>query len=103
MSCGPTSRIAAHLPEPINLFTIQEAKLKLAQAGADYLVFRGGKLSVGPLVLGSDDLRLAPSTVDTAVYSTGSHRVTFIDTFDAALVLADAILDLRRAALRQAR
>ncbi len=33
------------LPEPVeNLFTIQEAKLKLAQAGADYLVFRGGKL-----------------------------------------------------------
>src|SRR5262249_3567126 len=42
------------LPEPVeNLFAIQEAKLKLAQAGADYLVFRGGRLTVGPLVLGS--------------------------------------------------
>jgi transcription-repair coupling factor (superfamily II helicase) len=88
------------LPEPVeNLFTIQEAKLKLARAGADYLVFRGGRLSVGPLVLGSDDLRALRGAVDTAVYSTGSHEVTLrTDTFDAALVLADAILDMRRAA-----
>ena len=41
------------VPEPVeNLFTIQEAKLKLARAGADYLVFRGGRATVGPLVLG---------------------------------------------------
>jgi transcription-repair coupling factor (superfamily II helicase) len=88
------------LPEPVeNLFTIQEAKLKLAQAGADYLVFRGGKLAVGPLVLGSDDLRSLRGAVDTAVYSTGSREITLrTDSFDAALVLADAILDVRRAA-----
>ena len=88
------------LPEPVeNLFTIQEAKLKLARAGVDYLVFRGGKLAVGPLVLGSDDLRSLRSAVETAVYSTGSHEVTLrTDTFGAALVLADAILELRRAA-----
>jgi hypothetical protein len=62
-------------------------------------VFRGGRLSVGPLVLGSDDLRALRGAVDTAVYSTGSHEVTLrTDTFDAALVLADAILDVRRAA-----
>ena len=41
------------LPEPVeNLFAIQEAKLKLATAGADYLVFRAGKATVGPLLLG---------------------------------------------------
>ena len=46
------------LPEPVaNLFAIQEAKLKLARLGADYLVFRGGKASVGPVVLGSGELR----------------------------------------------
>jgi transcription-repair coupling factor (superfamily II helicase) len=88
------------LPEPVeNLFTIQEAKLKLALAGADYLVFRGGRVAVGPLVLGSDDLRSLRSSVDTAVYSTGKREVTLrTDTFAAAIVLADAILDLRRAA-----
>jgi transcription-repair coupling factor (superfamily II helicase) len=88
------------LPEPVeNLFAIQEAKLKLALAGADYLVFRGGRLAVGPLVLGSDDLRSLRGAVDTAVYSTGKHEVTLrSDDFAAALVLADAILELRRAA-----
>ena len=37
------------LPEPVeNLFSIQEAKLKLALIGADYLVYRGGRVTVGP-------------------------------------------------------
>ena len=46
------------MPEPVeNLFTIQDAKLKLARLGADYLVFRGGRATVGPLVLGSAELR----------------------------------------------
>jgi len=46
------------IPEPVeNLFAIQEAKLKLARLGADYLVFRGGKATVGQLVLGSGELR----------------------------------------------
>ena len=37
------------LPEPVeNLFAIQAAKLKLAQLGADYLVFRGGTLDRRP-------------------------------------------------------
>ena len=36
------------LPEPVeNLFAIQEAKLKLARLGADYLVFRGGRMTSG--------------------------------------------------------
>ncbi len=88
------------IPEPVeNLFLIQEAKLKLALAGADYLVFRGGRVAVGPLVLGSDDLRSLRGSVDTAVYSTGKREVTLrSDDFGAALVLTDAILDLRRAA-----
>ncbi|MDX6475006.1 MAG: hypothetical protein QOH95_517, partial [Gaiellaceae bacterium] len=46
------------VPEPVeNLFAIQEVKLKLARLGAAYLVFRGGRASVGPVVLGSGELR----------------------------------------------
>jgi transcription-repair coupling factor (superfamily II helicase) len=88
------------LPEPVeNLFTIQAAKLKIAQLGADYLVFRGGRSTVGPLVLGSDELRELRDRVDTAVYQTGRREVSLRDgEFSGALRLVDAILDARRAA-----
>jgi transcription-repair coupling factor (superfamily II helicase) len=88
------------LPEPVeNLFAIQEAKLKLAQAGADYLVFRGGKATVGPLLLGAGELRALRGEVDTAVYTTASREVSLrSDEFSSAVRLVDAILDARRAA-----
>jgi transcription-repair coupling factor (superfamily II helicase) len=88
------------LPEPVeNLFLIQEAKLKLARAGADYFVFRGGKASVGQMVLGSAELRDLRRRVDTAVYSTGNREITLReDGFPAALRLVDAILAARQAA-----
>jgi transcription-repair coupling factor (superfamily II helicase) len=88
------------LPEPVaNLFLIQEAKLKLAVVGADYLVFRGGKMSVGRMVLGSEELRDLRRRVDTAVYTTANHEVSLReDGFPQALRLVDAILAARRAA-----
>jgi transcription-repair coupling factor (superfamily II helicase) len=86
---GPT-------PEPVeHLFAIQEAKLKLAQAGADYLVFRGGKATVGPLVLGSGDLRTLRTVAGTAVYTTARREVSQrADGFSGALDLVAAILRL---------
>ncbi|HEY7149627.1 MAG TPA: transcription-repair coupling factor [Gaiellaceae bacterium] len=88
------------LPEPVqNLFAIQAAKLKLAQLGADYLVFRGGTSTVGPLVLGSEELRALRDRVDTAVYRTARNEVSVKhEEFPEALQLVDAILDTRRAA-----
>jgi len=85
------------VPDPVeNLFSIQEAKLKLARIGADYLVLRGGKASLGPLVLGSEDLRALRRSLDTAVY-TGARREVGLraDTFPRALELVDAILATR--------
>src|SRR5207302_3728590 len=62
------------LPEPVeNLFAIQEAKLKLARLGADYLVFRGGRAAVGPVVLGSGELRELRGRVETAVYTSAAR------------------------------
>jgi transcription-repair coupling factor (superfamily II helicase) len=87
-------------PEPVgNLFAIQEAKLKLARIGADYLVYRGGRTTVGPLVLGSQELRALRGIVDTAVY-TAARREVGLRTEDlkGALGLADAIVAARRAA-----
>ncbi len=88
------------MPEAVeNLFAIQEAKLKLARLGADYLVFRGGRASVGPVVLGSAELRELRAQVETAVYSTGNREVTLRgDEFSGALHLVDAMLAARQAA-----
>ncbi len=89
------------LPEPVeNLFAIQEAKIKVALLGADYLVFRGGKATVGRLILGSQELRELRSRIHTAVYTTGSSEVTLRseDGFPQAIRLVDAILEARQAA-----
>jgi transcription-repair coupling factor (superfamily II helicase) len=88
------------LPEPVeSLFAIQEAKLKLAQIGADYLVFRGGRLTVGPLVLGSEDLSELRERIATAVYISTKKEISLrSDLFSEALSLVDAILDGCRAA-----
>jgi transcription-repair coupling factor (superfamily II helicase) len=87
-------------PEPVeHLFQIQEAKLKLARLGADYLVMRQGKATVGPLVLGSAELRDLRSHADTAVYTSARREVSLRgDTLGRALELVDALLAQRVAA-----
>jgi transcription-repair coupling factor (superfamily II helicase) len=88
------------LPEPVeSLFAIQETKLKLARIGADYLVFRGGRAVVGPLLLGSEELRALRSSAPTAVYSSAKRELQQRTVgFTGAVGLADAILDLRLSA-----
>jgi transcription-repair coupling factor (superfamily II helicase) len=88
------------LPGPVeNLFAIQEAKLALARIGADYLVYRGGRATVGPLVLGSGELRALRAVADTAVYSTSRREVSRrTDDLQGALGLAAAIVEARLAA-----
>jgi transcription-repair coupling factor (superfamily II helicase) len=88
------------LPEPVeSLFAIQEVKLRLARIGADYLVFRGGRAVVGPLVLGSAELRDLRSTAPTAVYSSAKRELTQrSERFPQAVAFVDAILDLRLSA-----
>jgi transcription-repair coupling factor (superfamily II helicase) len=87
------------LPEPVeNLFAIQEAKLKIALVGAEYLVYRGGRITVGPLVLGSEELRELRDRAATAIYTTGKHEVAMRqDDFREALRLVDAIVEARAA------
>jgi transcription-repair coupling factor (superfamily II helicase) len=88
------------VPEPVeNLFRIQDVKLKLATLGADYLVYRGGRASVGHLALGSNELRLLRAQIDTAVYSTANREITLrSDSFGGAAALIDAILLASQAA-----
>jgi transcription-repair coupling factor (superfamily II helicase) len=88
------------LPEPVeNLFLIQEAKLKLAVLGADYFVFRGGRASVGQVVLGSGEVRALRNRVSTAVYTVANREVTLREeSFAQALRLVDALHAARSAA-----
>jgi transcription-repair coupling factor (superfamily II helicase) len=88
------------LPEPVeHLFSIQEAKVKLARLGADYFVFKGGRATVGPLELASGELRALRRDVETAVYTTSRREVSVREQdFSQAVRLVDAILDARQAA-----
>jgi transcription-repair coupling factor (superfamily II helicase) len=88
------------VPEPVeHLFAIQEAKLKLALAGADYLVYRGGRATAGPLILGSAELRTLRDQLDTAVYTSAKREVSLrAEEFAGALRLVDAIVHARLAA-----
>jgi transcription-repair coupling factor (superfamily II helicase) len=88
------------VPEPVDhLFAIQDAKLKVARLGADYLVFKGGRATIGPLVLGSAELRGLRALADTAVYSSAKREVSLrAETIGRALELADSLLSLRLAA-----
>ncbi len=89
------------LPEPVeNLFRIQEAKIKIALLGADYLVFQGGRATIGRLVLGSGELRELRDRAKTAVYVSAKQEVSMRgqEEIGQAVELVDAILDARRAA-----
>ena len=103
--CGYVLRAATEdrygpLPEPVeNLFRIQEAKLALALVGADYLLFRGGRATVGPVGLGAAELRALRAIAETAVYTSARQEVAIrTDGLEGALGLAAAIVAARRAA-----
>ena len=87
-------------PEPVeNLFALQEARLRLAEIGADYAVFRNGKLTVGPVLLGAEDVRDIRASVASAAYATERRELSMrSDGFREGLPLLAAILDVRRAA-----
>jgi transcription-repair coupling factor (superfamily II helicase) len=87
------------LPEPVaNLFSIQEAKLKLARLGADFLVFRSGRAVVGTVVLGSAELAHLRGRIDTAVYSSSNREITLrTPELAGAIELVDAIIEGRQA------
>jgi transcription-repair coupling factor (superfamily II helicase) len=88
------------LPEPVeNLFAIQDARLRVAAIGADYLVLRGGKAAIGPVALGATEVRALRAVVETAVYTTAQREVAVrTDDLRGALGLADAVVEALDAA-----
>jgi transcription-repair coupling factor (superfamily II helicase) len=97
---GATEDRYGPLPEPVeNLLAIQLAKLKLARLGADYLVYRGGRATVGPLALGSVEVHALRAALPTAIYSTQRREVSLrVEDLEGALELPDAIVRARMAA-----
>ncbi len=97
---GATEDRYGPVPEPVdNLFAIQTAKLKLARLGADYLVYRSGRATIGPLALESSELETLRAAVPTAIYSVQKREVSLrVDDLEAALELPDAIVRARLAA-----
>ena len=86
------------LPEPVeNLFRLQEARLALALVGADYLVFRNGRVTVGPVTLAASELRALRARAETAIYTSARQEVAIrADGLEGALALAAAIVAARR-------
>ena len=63
------------LPEPVeNLFAIQEAKLKLAPPGADYLVFRAARRRSARCCWARASCARCARELDTAVYTSATPR-----------------------------
>ncbi|MFN8221811.1 MAG: transcription-repair coupling factor [Gaiellales bacterium] len=88
------------VPEPVeHLFQIQEARLRIALLGADFLVFRGGRVTIGPIALSGEELRALRREVDTAIYTSAKREVSLrADDLRGVIALADAIVAARRAA-----
>ena len=81
-----------------NLFPIQEAKHALALVGADYLVFRGGRATVGPAGLAAAEVRALRGIAETAVYTSARCEGHRADGLEGRSRSPDAIVAARRAA-----
>jgi transcription-repair coupling factor (superfamily II helicase) len=93
-------------PEPlVNLLTLQQARIKLGQAGATTVSFRAGRLAVTPIELDSVRAKKLRAELGSgALYESGksqfSMRVpdTPEERFPAVVRAADALLAVQREA-----
>jgi transcription-repair coupling factor (superfamily II helicase) len=90
-------------PPPVeNLVLIQEARLKLAPIGADYLTLRGGRVTIGKLTVGPAELRAIRAEHPRALYQVGpkelSIRLTDGAPMRQAIDFVDGMVAARRAA-----
>ncbi len=93
-------------PEPVaNLLAIQELRLLSGEMGIAAASLRGGTFTVGPLVLGSAEMRVLRERFPAVRYSVTTKELSLRLPFEPparrprvhqGLELLDAILDLRR-------
>jgi transcription-repair coupling factor (superfamily II helicase) len=88
-------------PEPLeNLMTLQQARIKLGQAGARAVTFRQGRLAVTPIELDSVRAKQLRAEIPGALYESGKSQLSVrvpddpAERFPAVVRAADALLAL---------
>jgi transcription-repair coupling factor (superfamily II helicase) len=92
-------------PQPLeNLITLQKARIKLGQAGAQTVSFRQGRLAVTPIDLDAATARRLREELPGANYEAGRSQLSLrvpddpVQRFPAVVRAADALLAVQRAA-----
>ena len=93
------------LPEPLeNLLTLQQARIKLGQAGATAVSFRQGRLAVTPIELDSVRAKRLRAEMPGALYESGKSQFSVrvpddpVKRFPAVVQAADLLLAVQREA-----
>jgi transcription-repair coupling factor (superfamily II helicase) len=93
------------LPEPLrNLISLQQARIKLGQAGARAVTFRGGRLAVTPIELDSVRAKKIRAEIPEALYESGKSQLSLrvpedpAKRFPAVVRAADVLLAVTREA-----
>ena len=93
------------LPEPLrNLIALQQARIKLGQAGARAVTFRGGRLAVTPVELDSVRAKRIRAEIPEALYESGKSQLSLrvpedpAQQFPAVVRAADVLLAVTREA-----
>jgi transcription-repair coupling factor (superfamily II helicase) len=91
------------LPEPLeNLIALQQARIKLGEAGARAVSFRQGRLAVTPVELDSVRARRLREVIPNALYESGKSQFSMrvpddpAQRFPAVVRAADALLAVQR-------
>jgi transcription-repair coupling factor (superfamily II helicase) len=93
------------LPEPLrNLIALQQARIKLGQAGARAVTFRGDRLAVTPIELDSVRAKRIRQEIPEALYEAGKSQLSVRvpadpgQRFPALVKAADVLLSITREA-----
>jgi transcription-repair coupling factor (superfamily II helicase) len=93
------------VPEPLqNLLSLQKARIKLGQAGATAVSFKGNRLAVTPVELDSGRARKLREEIPEAMYESGRSQVSVRvpddpeQRFPAVVRAADVLLAVTREA-----
>jgi transcription-repair coupling factor (superfamily II helicase) len=93
------------LPDPLkNLIALQQARIKLGQAGAQNVTFRGGRLAVTPVDLDSVRAKRIRQEIPEALYESGQSQLSMrvpddpAKRFPAVVKAADVLLAVTREA-----